>query len=399
MTPNSNGHVSVRNRREDFVQVGPEAIAGRYLRRFWHPVYLSERLEPGRPKTVRMLGEDFTLYRGASGAAHAVGARCAHRGTLLSAGWVEDDCIRCFYHGWKYDASGRCVEQQAEDPGFAAKVRLRTYPTQEYLGLVFLYFGEGDAPELPRFPEMENETQGVRETYTYSWPCSYFNALENDSFHGIWVHRESYEAAGRVGVPLVSCEETEYGFVSRRILPEQATRWQESQIHFLMPLCNFATRTAPDLGGDAWRDALTWRVPVDDEHFATYGFQMTHVQGEGRKRYKERIVRREEARKALTPPETLGEAVLHNELRIEDVADRYADNGRLFNLQDYVAQVGQGTFGCLNDEMLGREDVEVIMLRTLYRREFQALERGQQVTDWRRPERLSVHLERAAVAE
>src|SRR5438046_7161708 len=87
----------------DIEHVGPGTPAGSWLRRFWHPVYRSEDLEPGRAKPVRLLGEDFTLYRGESGDVHAVAFRCAHRGTQLSTGWVEGDTIRCFYHGWVSD--------------------------------------------------------------------------------------------------------------------------------------------------------------------------------------------------------------------------------------------------------------------------------------------------------
>ncbi|MGH7766619.1 MAG: Rieske 2Fe-2S domain-containing protein, partial [Candidatus Binatia bacterium] len=139
----------------DLVHTGRETLAGRYLRRFWQPVYRAEDLRPGRARTIRIMSEDFTLYRGESGAAHIVASRCAHRGTQLSAGWVEDDCIRCFYHGWKYDGSGQCVEQPGEEESFAAKVRIPSCPTREYLGLVFAYFGEGEPPPLPRYPEFE----------------------------------------------------------------------------------------------------------------------------------------------------------------------------------------------------------------------------------------------------
>jgi 5,5'-dehydrodivanillate O-demethylase len=85
----------------DFAHVGPGTLAGRYLRRFWQPVYVAADLPPGWAKPLRILGEDFTLYRGEGGTAHVVAFRCAHRGTQLSTGWVEGDCLRCFYHGWK----------------------------------------------------------------------------------------------------------------------------------------------------------------------------------------------------------------------------------------------------------------------------------------------------------
>src|SRR5262245_51461409 len=100
----------------DVVHTGPGTLAGRYRRRFWQPVYKAKDLQAGHAKPVRIMGEDFTLFRGEGGTPHVIGFRCAHRGTQLSVGWVEGDCLRCLYHGWKYDATGQCVEQPAEEP-------------------------------------------------------------------------------------------------------------------------------------------------------------------------------------------------------------------------------------------------------------------------------------------
>ncbi|HEY7062182.1 MAG TPA: Rieske 2Fe-2S domain-containing protein [Chloroflexota bacterium] len=109
----------------DFAHIGPGTLAGRYLRRFWQPICLAADLSPGHAKPICILGEDFTLYRGEDGAPHVVANRCAHRGTQLSTGWVEGACIRCFYHGWKYDASGQCTEMPAEDPPSHPRCRSR----------------------------------------------------------------------------------------------------------------------------------------------------------------------------------------------------------------------------------------------------------------------------------
>src|SRR5687767_7172929 len=130
----------------DFVHTGPGTLAGRYMRRFWQPVHVAEKLPPGRAVPVRIMSEDFTLYRGEGGIPHLTAFRCAHRGTQLSTGWVEGDSIRCRYHGWRYDGSGQCVEQPGEEEGFASKVRIRSYPVKEYLGLIFAYLGEGEPP-------------------------------------------------------------------------------------------------------------------------------------------------------------------------------------------------------------------------------------------------------------
>src|ERR1051325_9047082 len=98
---------------DEFVHVGPGTLGGSYLRRFWQPIYLSDELPLGRARPLRIFGEDFTLYRGQTGAPHLIEFRCAHRRTQLSTGWVEGDNLRCFYHGWTYDGNGQCIEQPA----------------------------------------------------------------------------------------------------------------------------------------------------------------------------------------------------------------------------------------------------------------------------------------------
>ena len=103
---------------KDFVHTGPGTLAGQYMRLFWQPVYRAQDLAPGQAVPIRIMSEDFTLYRGEGGISHLVAFRCAHRGTQLSVGWVEEDCIRCFFYGWKYDGSGQCVEQPVEVQDF-----------------------------------------------------------------------------------------------------------------------------------------------------------------------------------------------------------------------------------------------------------------------------------------
>ena len=135
--------VRLSARGEDCLRTGPGTPAGRYLRQFWQPIYHSVDLKAGSAVTVRIMSEDFTLYRGETGTPHLVDARCPHRGTRLSSGWIEGDALRCFYHGWKFDGAGACVEQPAEEDSFCHKVSLASYPLREYLGLVFAFLGAG----------------------------------------------------------------------------------------------------------------------------------------------------------------------------------------------------------------------------------------------------------------
>ncbi len=162
----------------NFHHTGPGTLAGRYMRMFWQPVYHSHDLPTGHAKPIRIMSEDLTLFRGEGGAPHLLAFRCAHRGMQLSPGWIEGDCIRCFYHGWKYDGSGQCVEQPAEPKPFSQKVRIASYPTREYLGLVFAYLGEGEPPPFPRYSDME-DFEGVRDFDSYYRACNFFNSVDN----------------------------------------------------------------------------------------------------------------------------------------------------------------------------------------------------------------------------
>ena len=196
----------------DFVRTAPDTIMGRYMRLFWQPVFVGRDLPAGRAKPLRIMNEDFAIYRGENGVAQILAPRCAHRCTQLSTGWVEGNALRCFYHGWKYDPSGQCVEAPAEREGFADNVRIRSYPTQEYLGLIFAFLGDGDAPPFPHYPVFDKE--GVVTVSSYVRDCNCYNNLESnmDSLHTAFVHRNSaFTTAGlNWALPEISGEETDY---------------------------------------------------------------------------------------------------------------------------------------------------------------------------------------------
>jgi len=361
----------------EFVHTGPGTLAGRYLRRFWQPVYHGEDLAGGRATPVRIMSEDFTLYRGESGSPYLVAFRCAHRGTQLSVGWVEGDCIRCFYHGWKYDGSGQCVEQPAEPEPFAGKVRIRSYPTQEYLGLIFAYLGEGEPPPFPLYPEFE-DFAGILELDSFARACNYFNNLENslDSTHVGFVHRTHGNAFdGVVDSPIVQAEESDWGihFYAKR--PVGGGR----HTYFGMPniFHMHALPTDPEAG---WREFLFWWVPVDDEHHIQFGVSRMGVTGEAAGRYQER----RQARLAQMDLDhnALCNAILAGKLRLDEVDPKRTD---IVRLQDDVAQVGQGRIADREHERLGRADAGVIMIRKLWARELKALADGQPLKQWSRP--------------
>lgn len=360
------------HQRPDVFHTGPDTLAGRWLRMFWQPLYPSRDLQPGRSVPLRVMNEDLTLYRGEAGEPHALAFRCAHRGTQLSTGWVEGDTLRCFYHGWRYDGTGQCVEQPAEPEPFCEKVRIRSYRLREEMGLIFVYLGEDNPPDPLRFPEFADESRGWLDcSMGPIMPCNYFNLIDNDPIHYYFVHYHA-AAQGRGSVPTIEAEETEYGFANRATDAEGT--WE---YHFHMPNLVHNRRDGSPSG-----EALRWVVPVDDESARSFSINLIYHTPDGeayRTRQSGRTSTAEQQRKV----QELGEAILRGELHIRDVGDRSV----LFNTQDFIAYVGQGVMAPLETQQLGREDAGIVMLRKIWARELQALAAGRPLKHWRRPDK------------
>ncbi len=369
----------------DIEHTGPGTPAGRYMRAYWHPVHRAEDLLPGRAVPLRVMSEDFTLYRGQSGTPHLTAPRCAHRGTQLSTGWVEEDSIRCRYHGWKYNGSGQCVEQPGEEGAFAEKVKIPTFPVQEYLGLIFAYLGEGAPPAFRRYPQFE----GAGLLFTLppeSWPCNFFNRLDNDpdAYHVVYTHTESIRRAkrqSRYTKRETTAELTPYGLRTVVRLPDSEIDY----LHQYMPNVNqIRVRTgmasAPGQKVLAvWEDRLTWAVPLDDEN--SYRFEINLVEVSGAAAEALEKTRREQTEGVGDRLNRLGDRILAGELSIEDL-DQELSTYEIFRVEDYVTQVGQGRIANRSTETLARLDMGVVLRRKLWEREMKALAEGKPLTEW-----------------
>ena len=81
-----------------------------FLYNCWYAAAWTCEIEDGKPFSRTYLEKPIVIYKNASGAYVALDNRCCHRSAPLSMGRIEGDCLRCMYHGMKYDPSGRCVE-------------------------------------------------------------------------------------------------------------------------------------------------------------------------------------------------------------------------------------------------------------------------------------------------
>ena len=231
---------------ERMTRIGPGTPMGELMRRYWHPIAASSELSSFGTKPIRLLGESLVLYRDRSGTLGLVAERCPHRSAGMVFGIPEEHGLRCAYHGWCFDETGRCTDQPyetTEDPTstFRDRTPIQSYPVEELGGLIFAYLGPGPTPLLPRWDLLVME--GVnRDIGRAIVPCNWLQVMENafDPVHVEWLHNYfSNYVLERLGRPdlkrgtsrtndgrvlpkyrhkKIGFSEFEYGIIKRRIL-------------------------------------------------------------------------------------------------------------------------------------------------------------------------------------
>lgn len=107
----------------------------------WYPIAWSKEVKPGKAHAAHFAGEPVVVVRPKEGPVFALEDRCAHRQIPLSGGVVKDCAIRCGYHGWSYDSTGKCI-----DVPYLGKEKLpngvKSYPCREQDGLILIWPGD-----------------------------------------------------------------------------------------------------------------------------------------------------------------------------------------------------------------------------------------------------------------
>lgn len=374
----------------DFVRTGPGTLAGRYLRQFWQPIVEARKVAAGRSIPLTIMSEKLAVYRSQEGKIHCVDNRCAHRGAMLSTGWVEGDTIRCPYHGWAYGPNGQCVDQPLEAAGYKKNIKIGGYPTEEYLGMVFVFLGEGEPPEFPRYPEWERARMVSPQIDTR--PCNWFQNVENfvDEGHIWFTHQGSALKNLQLdAVPKITNEVTSWGFRNVATTPDGRRR----QVLFGMPNVGmFAVH--PDnirKQGEAesehhapWQMFLDWRVPVDDNTHLQVHCIAVYMDGEPTE---EMRARWRDFAGAEAQAHDIAQRVMAGELHYDQIAEMCH---HVPLAQDEVVQVGQGVIADRRKgiEHLGASDAGIVAVRRLYIQELTAFAEGRPLTNWVRPEGL-----------
>ncbi|MFN0160203.1 MAG: Rieske 2Fe-2S domain-containing protein [Burkholderiales bacterium] len=349
--------------RKDLTEVGPGTPMGELLRRYWHPIGLVA--DAGEtPRQLRVLGEDLILFRDASGRPGLVHPHCAHRGSSLFYGRVEERGIRCCYHGWLFDVEGHCIEQPCEPEGGRARDRVRQpwYPLQERYGLIWAYLGPpARKPCLPRYECLETLDPGefleaddssIGGGGPQVIDCNWLQHYENlvDPFHVVILHASFSGTQFVPAMALMPEVEWETGeisvrTVSRRKLPEGKILHRISEA----ALPTLRVIPSPRVGRYGRVESLGWILPIDDHHFRIFVVGRVTEPGE-----------------LVKMRSRLG-GKLWEELTPEE-HQRFPG--------DYEAQVSQGKIARHSEEHLAQSDRGIVMLRRLLEKQLASVAAG-----------------------
>src|SRR5438477_4209163 len=241
---------------------------GELLRRYWMPIAAVAELDDRPTKPVRLMGEDLVLYKDKSGTYGLLDRHCAHRRADLCYGFAEDRGLRCHYHGWLYDETGRCLAQPFEEIAhpearFKDRITIKSYPVEAKAGLLWAYLGPAPAPLVPTW-EPFTWKNGFVQIVTSEIPCNWFQCQENscDPVHFEWMHENWSTRLNGQTAPYAAkhlklvFEEFDYGFVYKRVREGQKEGdpvWTVGRVT-LWP------------NGFYLGNHFEWRVPIDDEN-------------------------------------------------------------------------------------------------------------------------------------
>lgn len=351
-------------------RTGPGTPMGNLFRRYWHPIVAKVQMERRWTLRVKILGEDLVLFKDRQDRFGLIGEACPHRRASLAYGIPTDAGIRCPYHGWMFDGTGRCLEQPNEPEGsaFKDKVSLAGYPVTEIGGVLFAYLGPLPAP-LPLRLDGYVVEPAIRMFGHAILPANWLQMQENslDPVHSEWLHgyfQEYVEELAGKNVKYtfsrrhlkIAFDEVPYGIIKRRLKEGQTEDCDDWKVGHPIVFPNILAVGSADA---SWRTyEFQIRVPADDANTHYYWYT------------------------AFVPPADVEVAPhLLDRVHVYDVpVERDAYFLDMTDHQDAMAWITQGGESGICDrtqEHLGWTDRGITVFRRMLMREIKKVEQGE----------------------
>lgn len=157
----------------------------------WYVACASDELGARGVRAAEIGHQRIVVFRGEDGRPRALDAFCPHMGTDLAIGRVVGETIRCFFHHWRFDGDGRCVDvpcaPSARPPD---RARLQSYATCEKYGFVWVWPDATAPAPVASFPGLESEEVVTWHDRPFERTCHHHVSMINgiDPQHLATVH-------------------------------------------------------------------------------------------------------------------------------------------------------------------------------------------------------------------
>jgi nitrite reductase/ring-hydroxylating ferredoxin subunit len=151
----------------------------------WYPIALSADLRD-RPLPVFLLGNDYLLYRAATGTPACVQRYCPHMGADLALARITPSGLRCKLHGWEYGADG--MRKPVPDAPNAPAACLRRLALHESGGVIYAWPGAAPAWDFPALPGLRNVRASTPSVTQFPCPMHAIGLNGFDIWHYGNVH-------------------------------------------------------------------------------------------------------------------------------------------------------------------------------------------------------------------
>lgn len=192
-----------------------------FLKNCWYVAGWDYELIDGKMLSRTLLEEKVVMFKGESGKVIALDDRCCHRAAPLSFGRIEGDCVRCMYHGMKFDATGKCIQIPGQET-IPPQLGVRSYPTELRYGLVWIWMGDpakADPAKIVDLPYMEDPKWKGIPAYLH-YDANYLLIVDNlsDFAHLAFVHTNTLGGSEEYAYQTkpVSVDRYEWGFQVER---------------------------------------------------------------------------------------------------------------------------------------------------------------------------------------
>jgi phenylpropionate dioxygenase-like ring-hydroxylating dioxygenase large terminal subunit len=192
-----------------------------FLKNCWYVAAWDHELLDGKKLARTILEKPIVMFRGESGRFVALDDRCCHRGAPLSMGRIEGDCLRCMYHGMKYDPAGICIEVPGQER-IPKTLKVHSYPVVEKGHLLWVWMGDpalADEALIVDYPPLHDPKWRGLPAYLH-YDASWLLIVDNlsDLGHLAFVHTNtlggSEEYAYKSKPPVI--ERRDNGFFMER---------------------------------------------------------------------------------------------------------------------------------------------------------------------------------------